>query len=63
MRITTEIATIRAIPQGIPTERPMMSPKFFPPLHLFPSVLVREIPRLPGWLIDCELIVSHDEPL
>ena len=37
--------------QGIPTESPMISPKFFPPLHLFPSELVIDNPSEFGWFI------------
>ena len=54
---------MRIIPQGIPTESPMISPKLFPPLHLFPSVLVSETASEFGWLIVCELIVSQEDPL
>ena len=50
-------------PQGIPTESPMISPKVFPPMHFFPSVLLSENTSESGWLIACELIVSHEDAL
>ena len=52
-----------ANPHGILTENSMMIPKLFPPLHLFPIVLVNENPSEFGWLIVCELIVSQEDPL